>query len=201
MKKLVYILVPFTFLSCGGNAEETEETAEDTTQTTENLVEEDEEEAPRKSPRVQNGGKIMGVIVDLDYGSPRVKGRTVWGDLVPYDEVWRAGADEVSAITFSDNVFFGGEEVNAGTYGMFIIPKAEGAWTFILNEEWSLDEHGVWGAYDYKAEKDVLRVDVKPEWMQESQEELSYSIDQDNNLVFAWETARLVIPIGPVDPA
>ena len=201
MKKLAYIIFPIALISCGGNSEETEETSEDSTQTTENVLEEDEEEAPRKSPRVQEGGNVMGVIVDIDYGSPRVKERTIWGDLVPYDEVWRAGADEVSAISFSDNAFVGGTEVEAGTYGMFIIPKENGDWTFILNEEWSLDEHGVWGAYDYNEEKDVVRVDVTPEWSQESQEELSYDIDSDGNLVFAWEKVILSISVGPVTPA
>lgn len=199
MKKVLYLILPFAAIACGGN--ETDETTDNENNTDSTKIEEVVEKEPkRKSPREQKAGSVYGMTVNLDYSSPRVKERTIWGDLVPYDEVWRAGADEVSAITFGSAAFFGGSEVDAGTYGMFIIPKEEGDWTFILNEEWSHEEHGVWGAYDYKEEKDVLRLDVTPEWTKENIEELSYDVTAEGDLVFSWEYLRLTISIGPVAP-
>ena len=199
MKRLIYIL-PFLLIACGGTeSEETTENEVDSDTTT--VVEETENKSKRKSPRMQKTGEVYGMNVDLDYSSPRVKGRVIWGDLVPYDKVWRAGADEVSAITFDQQAFFGGSEIEAGTYGVFVIPKENEDWTFILNEEWSKEEHDVWGAYDYKEDKDVLRLDVTPEWLEESAEELSYDISADGNLVFTWERVKLTISVGPITPA
>jgi Protein of unknown function (DUF2911) len=200
MKKAIYLIIPFAMIACGGdNAEE--ETTEGSVESTEETTEEVEDEVvERKSPRTQASGSIADLSVDVDYGSPRVKDRDIWGDLIAYDKVWRAGADEVTAITFSSNAIFGGSEIEAGTYGMFIIPKEKGDWTFILNEEWSQEEHGVWGAYDYKEEKDVLRVDVTPEWVKDTQEEMAYSITEDGYLKFAWEFVTLKVAISSVDP-
>lgn len=201
MKKLAYIFLPVLLVACGGA--ESEETTENEveTDTTTVVEEEPDNKSNRKSPRMNKSGDVFGLTIGLDYGSPRVKGRTIWGDLVPYDKVWRAGADEVSAISFNQAAFFGGEEIEPGTYGMFIIPKENEDWVFILNEEWSKEEHDVWGAYDYKEDKDVLRLDVTPEWMPDSAEELSYDITDDGNLEFTWEKVKLTISVGPVTPS
>lgn len=200
MKKLFYFIIPFALISCGGESEETEETTNETT--TENVVEEEtESEKPRKSPRVQTEEEVNGLTIGVDYGSPRVRERVIWGDLVPYDKVWRAGANEVTALTVSSDVSFGGESLAAGTYGLFIIPRSEGDWTVILNEEWSKDEHDAWGTSNYKEDKDVLRLDVTPEWSDASQEELSYTINENSELVFSWEKAILKIAITAALPA
>lgn len=199
MKRLIFAL-PFLLLACGSESDGT--TENDVESDTTSIVEEETEtKSNRKSPRMQKSGSVYGMTVDLDYSSPRVKGRKIWGDLVPYDEVWRAGADEVSAISFNQSAFFGGTEIDAGTYGMFIIPKENEDWIFILNEEWSQEEHGVWGAYDYDEDKDILRLAVSPEWMEESAEELSYDVSADGNLVFSWENVKLTISVGPVTPS
>lgn len=201
MKRILYLIIPFAIMSCGGESGETEETTDETAQNTENTVEEEEEEKPRKSPRVQTEEEIDGLTIAVDYGSPRVRERVIWGELVPYDKVWRAGANEVTALTVSSDAMFGSEELSAGTYGLFIIPRAEANWTVILNEEWSNEEHGAWGTSKYNEEKDVLRIDVTPEWSEESQEELSYNINDNSELVFAWEKASFKISIIAAIPA
>jgi hypothetical protein len=95
--------------------------------------------------------------IKLTYARPAVKGRKIWGEVVPFDKVWRTGANAATAITFSHACKVAGKEVAAGTYGLFAIPTAK-AWTLILSKQAQ-----IWGAYDYKPEQDVLRFDVQPE--------------------------------------
>lgn len=184
------MILPFALIACGG--EETEETTDAANEETTEVVEEVEETEvnnERKSPRVNQSWAMNDLEVSMDYGSPRVRDREVWGELVAYDEVWRAGADEATSITFGSDVTINGNAVAAGTYGLFIIPKADADWTFILNEEWSKEEHDVWGAYDYKEDKDVLRWDVPVQWKDESLEEMTFNFI-DGMLTFEWEKAH-----------
>ncbi len=85
-----------------------------------------------------------------------MKGRPIWGALVPYDEVWRTGANEATTITFSTDVTVDGQPLAAGTYGLFTLPGKEG-WAFVFNKGAKQ-----WGAYEYKQADDVLRVKAKP---------------------------------------
>lgn len=178
------------FVACSQPAQnETEETTE---------VEASEEstekpEAPA-SPRVDVSGELNGVTVSINYGSPSVKGREVWGGLEEYGKVWRAGANETTAIEFSSDVVLGGQPVAAGKYGLFIIPNETGDWVVILNTQWSREDHGIWGAMGYSEENDVARVNVAPTWSEEVTERLEYTI-ADGNINFAWEKARLSIPV------
>ncbi len=91
-------------------------------------------------------------IVRVTYSRPQKNGRDIFGKLVPYGEVWRAGANEATEIKFYQDVELNGKKVKAGSYSLFAIP-AEKEWTLILNND--LD---YWGAYSYNAKKDVLRV-------------------------------------------
>ncbi|NIM12301.1 MAG: DUF2911 domain-containing protein [Candidatus Aminicenantes bacterium] len=122
-----------------------------------------------KFPRVSQGASISQTIgltdVTITYHRPGVKGRVIWGGLVPYDKVWRTGANEATTIEFSHDVMVEGNKLTAGTYGLFTIPgKTE--WTFIFSKQ-----SKIWGAMGYKEEEDALRVKVKPadaphcEWM------------------------------------
>lgn len=92
--------------------------------------------------------------IEVAFARPAVKGRKIWGGLVPYGQVWRAGANSATTIAFSHPVKVDGRAIPAGTYGLFVIPQ-EKAWTLILNRKAKQ-----WGAYDYKAEEDVLRWEV-----------------------------------------
>lgn len=93
----------------------------------------------------------------ITYSRPSVKGRNIWGDVVPYDEVWRAGANENTVLTANSDFTVQGLPVKAGTYGVHMIP-GKSDWTIILNSD-----HQAWGSYYYKKENDVVRVKVNPE--------------------------------------
>lgn len=144
----------------------------------------------QKSPREQAEGTIDGIAVAVDYGAPSVKGRTVWGGLEPYGKVWRAGANDNTTITFDKNITINGNNLSAGKYGFFIIPNEKGDWTVIFNKK-----NDSWGAYSYNQEEDVLRVDITPKFVDDNQEQLLYSVGE-NSINFAWEKARLTIPIS-----
>lgn len=190
MKKIAYIFVAaLVMTACGGDNNSEENTTDtDTTNLEVNEVIEVEEETPKppKSPRLESSGTVDGVEVSIAFGSPYVKGREIWGDLIPYDKIWRAGANDATAVTFGEAVLVDGETVDAGTYALFIIPTQDNDWTIILNEEWSKEEHGVWGAYDHKPEKDVLRFDVTPTLDNENVESLAFTVTE-SGLSFAWE--------------
>lgn len=112
-------------------------------------------------PRVSQKGVVSQTIgltdVTVTYFRPGVKGRQIWGGLVPYDKVWRTGANEATTIAFSDDVTIEGKPLPKGTYSLHTIPTA-GEWTVVFN--------GVanqWGSFSYDAAKDALRVSVKPQ--------------------------------------
>lgn len=199
MNKLVGILgiVTFAFYSCGG-ASETEDTTESDTLVVATVDSTDTEEPSGKiilSPRKQAEGIVREVTVKVDYGAPSVRERKIWGGLEEFGEVWRAGANETTAVTFSADTKVNGEAIPAGTYGFFIIPMEEGPWTVIFNEEWSVEEHDAWGASHYKSKKDILRTEIEPQWSDELQEQLMYEVT-DEGIQFAWEYARLNIKVG-----
>ncbi|MDP9360959.1 MAG: DUF2911 domain-containing protein [Acidobacteriota bacterium] len=95
--------------------------------------------------------------IKIDYSRPGVKGRTVWGALVPYDKVWRTGANEATQISFSDDVTINGQALPKGTYSLHTIPGKD-SWTVIFNKTAQQ-----WGSFKYDAAQDALRVTVKPE--------------------------------------
>jgi tetratricopeptide (TPR) repeat protein len=95
--------------------------------------------------------------ISIDYHRPLVKGRKIWGGLVPYNEVWRAGANENTTISFTDNVKINGKDLPAGKYGLHMIPT-ENEWTVILSRD-----NAAWGSFFYNADHDALRIKVKPQ--------------------------------------
>ena len=147
---------------------------------------------PRKSPKASTSYTVGLTNITINYGSPAVNERQIWGALEPYDEVWRAGANEATTMEFSTDIFIENEKLAAGKYSFFIIPKAEGAWTIIFNKV--ADQ---WGAYDYDKEQDALRLDITPKFKKSSENRLSFRIaDQgmDKGYIrFGWEKVRLFI--------
>lgn len=161
--------------------------------TTENQASEnasDEVVETRASPLRRVEGVIGGKQVKVQYGSPAVKGRKIWGDLVPYNEVWRTGANEATYIESAQPLTVSGQTLPAGKYSIFTIPQESGAWTVIFNSDWNL-EHG---HYQYKEENDVLRVTAEPSWESSSQEWLSIEVVSEG-LVIKWEKLKLPIRI------
>ncbi|MDN5202635.1 DUF2911 domain-containing protein [Fulvivirgaceae bacterium BMA10] len=144
----------------------------------------------KQSPRKNAIGTIDGVEVTIDYGSPSVKGREIWGGLEPYGKVWRAGANEATTIEFSGNVIIDSESIPAGKYAFFIVPNENANWEIIFNKTWDQ-----WGAYDYDQSQDQLRLNIEPDWSNDIQEELIYEINE-NTIHFAWEKVRIDIPVS-----
>ncbi len=147
---------------------------------------------PMASQKASVSQRIGLTDITIDYHRPGVNGRRIWGKLVPYNEVWRAGANENTTISFTDPVLIEGKEIAAGTYGLHIIPT-ENDWTIIFSKNnWS------WGSFFYDPDEDALRVHVKPE-SADFQEWLSYSFeDPSSNSVTAvlhWEKLKIPIKI------
>ena len=107
---------------------------------------------PIESPRDSVSAVINGATITINYGSPSVKGRKIYGELVPYGKVWRAGANEATVFTTNKDITVQGKKLPAGTYGFFVIPT-EKTWTIIFNKVAKQ-----WGAYKYEEGKDALRV-------------------------------------------
>ena len=111
---------------------------------------------PRKSQNAEVTQTIGITEVTVKYSRPLVNGRKIFGGIVPYGDVWRAGANENTIITFTDPVTIEGKPLDKGTYGLFMIPK-EDEWTIIFSKT-----NTAWGAFTYKPDEDALRVTVKP---------------------------------------
>lgn len=123
--------------------------------------------APSPAAMVQ---QVVGVNpITITYSSPGVKGRVIWGELVPYDTIWRAGANARTTIEFTEDVRIEGKPLAAGKYGFLILPTKEN-WTLIFSK----DAVGAGGAYDEK--DDALRVTVKPKEAP-FRERLAYGFD------------------------
>jgi len=114
-------------------------------------------ETPRPSPNATVSQTVGVTHITIDYSSPGVKNRTIWGELVPFGEVWRTGANEVTSITFDDPVKINGSELSAGTYGIHTIPGTT-EWEIIFSKDTEVDAGST-----YDPEKDALRIKVKPE--------------------------------------
>lgn len=141
----------------------------------------------RPSPLKKVTGYIGGVKTIIQWGSPSVKGREIWGMIVPYDEVWRAGANEATTVEFDKDVMINDKELKAGKYGFFIIPR-EGEWTIIFNSIWNQ-----WGSFEYDEKKDALRYNMKPSENPLS-ETLEYGIDPDG-IYMTWEKLKVKVPV------
>lgn len=128
----------------------------------------------RVSPLATATANIDGNTVTINYSSPKVKGRQIWGSLVPYGEVWRTGANEATTISFSKGVMIEGQPLTNDIYSLFTIPGPD-EWTVIFN----LNETQ-WGAFKYDTSEDALRVQVKPTPVETSTEDLTFSIIPDS---------------------
>ena len=143
-------------------------------------------------PQLSQAAKISQTIglseVSISYHRPGVKGREIWGGLLPYDAVWRAGANEPTLFTFSDEATIEGKKLAAGTYRFVVIPSKTGDWALIFNSEIKN-----WGTV-YDAKYDTLKIMVKPEagpneeWMSFSFTDLTPA---SARVVLAWEKIRL----------
>jgi len=149
---------------------------------------------PRPSPFAKVWQVVDLTEIAVDYSSPGVKGRKIWGGLVPYDQMWRAGANTATKVTFNKDVTFADKKVPAGTYAFFVIP-GKTTWTVILNKK--ADQAGT--GRDYKAEDDLLRVTLHPKaapFRERLADLVTDFTDDKAQLALEWEKLRLSIPIA-----
>jgi hypothetical protein len=137
----------------------------------------------KASPAKVAEGMVGDAKITINYSSPAVKGRVIWGDLVPFGQVWRAGANEATTFTTTKDIMVQGKKLPAGTYGFFIIPTDSGQSTFIFNKVAKQ-----WGAFDYDSKQDVLRVDVPSGETGAMEERLVYEV-KPGSFEVRWENA------------
>lgn len=148
------------------------------------------EEKVRVSPKAEVMQVVGFTEVRIIYSRPGVKGREIWGGLVPFNQVWRAGANEATKFIFSSDVYIEGKLLKAGSYSFFAIP-GKNEWTLIFNKV--ADQ---WGAFEYNEAQDALRIKVKPEKSITHQEWLEYTITKasDYSAVIRLEWEKLKVP-------
>jgi hypothetical protein len=149
----------------------------------------------RLSPVVIERATVGDTYMKVVYGQTWMRGRTVFGELVPYDQVWRTGANEGTEIYFQSDVTFGGKHVPAGLCTLFTIP-GESAWTIILNSRL-----GQWGLRGYNAEQDIARVEVPVATTDDPVEGFSIRFledegDADLQLTISWERTSVSVPVS-----
>ncbi|MFT2007172.1 DUF2911 domain-containing protein [Pontibacter sp. 13R65] len=141
----------------------------------------------RPSPPATASGKIGQANITINYSSPSVKGRTLWGDKIPYGKVWRSGANEATTVEVDQDVTVEGKALPAGKYSFYTIP-GEDQWTVIFNK--TADQ---WGT-QYKEDQDALRVTVKPRKAAAMTERLVYEV-KEPGIILRWENLELPIAV------
>ena len=153
---------------------------------------------PRPSPLAIVSARYKNTYLKITYSQPHKKERIIFGELVPYGEVWRTGANEATEITITQDILINNLPLKAGTYSIFTIPEKD-SWTIIINSD-----VGMWGAYNYNNKTDVLRFNVPNQLMQSAiYEAFTILIEQKNDkaeLIMAWDAVQVRIPIQFNEP-
>ena len=147
----------------------------------------------KKSIPSQTKKRIGNTSITISYYSPGVRGRVIWGGLVPYNEVWVTGAHSATKLEVDNDFKMGGRSIPAGKYAVFTIPGKD-EWTVVINKNW--DQHL---ADEYTEADDIVRLKVKPEVRNEISERLKYEIEktgeQTANIIISWEKLRVTFGI------
>jgi hypothetical protein len=153
---------------------------------------------PRVSPSSTLAQTVGLTDITIKYSRPGVKGRQIWGALVPYDQVWRTGANEATVITFSDDVLINGQKLPKGSYALFTVPHKD-SWDVVFNSQAEQ-----WGAFTYDKSKDVLTVAAKPEkadfreWMEF---EIPDMTTDTAKVVLRWENLAVPFTVDTMSTA
>jgi hypothetical protein len=149
----------------------------------------------RPSPLRSDSATIHGVNAYVEFSSPGVKNRPIFGNgsefLVPFGEMWRTGANHATYVSFGEDILIDTLQLDSGSYSIFTIPS-DSLWTLILNKEWDQ-----WGSYNYKDSLDVFRLNVKSRYADQSQERMLFYFAEDS-LKFRWDKVRWAVPINPL---
>lgn len=151
---------------------------------------------PRPSPLEIVTVKYESTYIKVTYGRPHKNGRKIFGDLVPYGEVWRTGANEATEITLTKDVIIGKKRLKAGTYTIFTIPEKD-TWKVIFNSDL-----GQWGSYNYNSAKNVLEVDADVTEIKEIYEPftIEFQIQDDKvNMLMMWDNIKASLSINFTD--
>ena len=188
MNKISLALIVSIFLaSCGGNKEQ--QTAATQAEDHSQHQVATEKPAASKSPKKTAMEIVDGNHFHIEYSSPSVRGRQIFGGLVAFGEVWVTGAHKATWIQFDKPVKIGNQNIPAGKYGLFTIP-GEQEWTVILNAVWDMHL-----ADDYNANKDVIRFTCTPETLENTVESLTYSVQkiasQTTEISMAWDKTKI----------
>jgi hypothetical protein len=139
------------------------------------------------SPHETTSRVVDGSRVTIVYGRPYMKGRQIWGDLVPYGKVWRTGSDEATLLITQKPIVMGGTTIPAGAYTLFTLPNADGSAKLIINKE--IGQWGIGpGSYDEK--QDLARVDLKKDTLETPVEEFTMAITRDGELKMSWDKTQ-----------
>lgn len=187
MKKNTWIILAVSFLcACANNSENRQET-------------EQKNEAPPaavagpKSIPSEISKQVGNTAIKIAYTAPAVRGRAIWGALVPYDKIWVTGAHNATSMEIGRDFRMGNKTIPAGKYALFTIPGKE-QWTVILNKNWNQHQ-----ADNYRESEDVVRLNVEPETTEQVVERLKYEIDQTGertaNVIISWEKIRVPFSI------
>lgn len=148
----------------------------------------------RKSPPMETNATVGDAKISITYSAPSVKGRTIFGDLLEWGEMWRTGANEATIFEVSKDISVEGNTLPAGKYALFTIPNAD-KWTIILNSVYDQ-----WGAYDYDQAKDVVRVDVTPSNTDTVTEQMTISTEEMGGkqyVVILWDRTKVPFEVAP----
>jgi hypothetical protein len=146
----------------------------------------------RPSPLAISAIRYKDAYIKITYSQPQKRGREVFGKLVPYDQVWRTGANEATELTTTKNIQINGTLLKAGTYSLFTIPQKD-SWTIIINSE-----VGLWGAYNYNSKLDVMRFNVPSSTTDTVYESFTMQFEHRNevaDLLLYWDRTKISIPV------
>ena len=198
LKWPLLVILSFALFTCGGE-QPAEETASDQAEMHDHSQENESADTGEKkplSPKMSAMANVGNAHVHIDYSAPSMRGRMIWGGLVPYGQVWVTGAHQATAVHFSKDVRVGEVTVPAGKYALFTIPGEE-EWTILLNENY---EQHLTDEYDESL--DMVRVKISPEQLEESVERLTYEVESlgegKGQIAIMWEKVRLELPFEVV---
>jgi Protein of unknown function (DUF2911) len=153
---------------------------------------------PRPSPLAIAATHYKDTYLKITYGQPQKNGREIFGGLVPFEQVWRTGANEATEITITRDIKVNGMDLKAGTYTLFTIPR-EKTWIIIFNTDL-----GQWGAYNYNAKSDILKFEIPLTPLSDVvYEPLTISINQKNDkaeLMIAWDRTKVTLQLQFLEP-
>lgn len=191
MKNILIVLVVIvSVLSCKNESKKIDKSEHEN-----HVITSEKEEAPKKkvlSPHTSAMAMIGDAHIHIDYSSPGVRGRIIFGGLVGYDDVWQTGAHKATWIETNKDLTIDGQLLPAGKYGIFTIPS-KGEWTVILNKNW--DQHG---KDEYDEKDDVIRFKVTPSISENITEHLEYKVNKasemEGAISLAWEKVMISFP-------